>query len=135
MRSTSALLSGGARLLILAMTSMVLVVLGCTGAQAAAETSLPSMSSPAQLGPVSEHVVLDAVSFDAPAPNQTACSPGRDTVQLEHNALVPTNALLQHSPSSSRAALPHLHPDLAAERQSGRIPAALTHLDLGIVRT
>ena len=135
MQGTSALLRGGARLLILAMTSLVLVVLGCTGAQAAAETSLPSMSSPAQLRPASAHVVLDVVSVDAPAQDQASCIPGRDTVRLEHNAPVPTTALLQHSPSNSGAALRRLPPDLAAERPSGRIPTALTHLDLGIVET
>ena len=135
MQDTSALLRGGARLLILAMTSLVLVVLGCTGAQAAAETSLPSMSSPAQLRPASSHVILDVVSADAPAQDPASCVPGRDTVRLEHNAPEPTTALLQHSRSNSGAALRRLPPDLAAERPSGRIPTALTHLDLGIVRT
>ena len=136
MLGTSALLRGGSRLLILALASLVLTVLGCTGAQASTPTALPSVSPPAQVRPAAVHAVPDAVSLDAPQPDQPSCSPGRDTVRVEHNALVPTIALHQHPPAGSGAALPRrLPPDVAAERPSGRIPTALTHLDLGMVRT
>ncbi|AIY03450.1 hypothetical protein ART_3851 [Arthrobacter sp. PAMC 25486] len=136
MQSTNALLRVGTRLLILALTSFVLVALGCTGAQAFPETALPSVSSSAELQPAALQMTLDVLSLDTSEKEQTSCIPGRDKVRVEHNAIVPTLALLQHSPGSNGATLPRNMPrQLGAAQRAGRIPDALTHLDLGIVRT
>lgn len=142
MQSTSALLRVGARLLILALASFVLVVLGCTGAQAFPETPPPSMSSPTELQSAAIHAASDvaaqdtAVSLDTPGQDQPACIPGRDKVRVERSATITTMALLQDSPGSNGATLPRDVPlQLVADHLAGRIPDALTHLDLGIVRT
>lgn len=136
MHCTSALLRVGARLLVLALTSFVLVALGCTGAQAFPETASPSVSSQARLQPAPVQAPQDVASPDTSEQEQITCIPGRDKARVEHNAIVPTIALFQHSPGANGATLPRNVPrPLGAEQLAGRIPAALTHLDLSIVRT
>ncbi len=128
MRGTSATLRIAARLVILALASIFLVVLGCTGAQAATAAPATSIAGPG---------TLTVTSSVIPSGHERpACGPGRDKARVEHNATSPGQSLLQPDPGASSAVLLRtapLEPGLA--QRSGRIPTALTHLDLGIVRT
>ncbi len=77
-----------------------------------------------------------AVLVDQASQEQTTCIPGRKKVRLESAAALPSYALLQHAPEPGQLPLPRTHvPGHEDARLSGRIPASLTHLDLGIVRT
>lgn len=78
----------------------------------------------------------DARSVPSAGQELTACHPGRDRVRLERNSMAPGQGLFQPGPELSGSALSRMtHPDFDSLQLAGRIPAALTHLDLGIVRT
>ena len=143
--------------LLLALATAMLLAFGCTAVQATPKgpsaTSLaapwdstsaaapvdstsataPWDSTSAITGPVTATSVTTA---EPAGPVSTACVPGRDTVRLERNAVALTAAQLQHSPASAGTAFfARVLSVTATEPLSGRIPAAPTHLDLGIVRT
>ncbi len=134
--------------LLLALATAMLLAFGCTAVQTTpkgpSSTSLavpldstsaavPWDSTSAITGPVNATSVTTA---EPAGPVSTACVPGRDTVRLERNAVAPTAAQLQHSPASAGTAFfARVLSVTATEPLSGRIPAAPTHLDLGIVRT
>lgn len=137
MQNSSAGLRMAARLLVLALSSFVLVVMGCTGAQAIPDTPAPAtlsvLAPAAQMPP---DAAADARSVPSAGQELTACHPGRDRVRLERNSMAPGQGLFQPGPELSGSALSRMtHPDFDSLQLAGRIPAALTHLDLGIVRT
>lgn len=184
MQRTSATLRLSTQALILAFAALLLVTIGCTGAQASpiqasstpaqapASASISTLAAPWLTGqsptvaaaPVADsptagdstalnrdsliEVSLNRVSLKKAVPNQAvlvqtaatspqpACTPGRDTARMEKNAVSAPTALLQHSPTGtfSRNAA-QAGWDADESLLSGRIPDALTHLDLGIVRT
>ena len=134
--------------LLLALATAMLLAFGCTAVQAtpkgpsstsaatpwdSTSAAAPWDSTSAITGPVTATSVTTA---EPAGPVSTACVPGRDTVRLERNAVAPTAAQLQHSPASAGTAFfARVLSVTATEPLSGRIPAAPTHLDLGIVRT
>lgn len=137
MQTSSTGLRIAARLLILALSAFAFVVIGCTGAQA-----IPASPSPAAvsvLGPavqVTPGTAANAQSVVTAVQELPACNPGRVKVRLEHNAITPGQGLFPPGPELSGSALPrNAHPEVEALQAVGRIPAALTHLDLGILRT
>lgn len=143
MQTSSTGLRIAARLLILALSAFAFVVIGCTGAQA-----IPASPSPAAVsvpGPVSvlgpavqvtPGTAANAQSVVTAVQELPACNPGRVKVRLEHNAITPGQGLFPPGPELSGSALPrNAHPEVEALQAVGRIPAALTHLDLGILRT
>lgn len=146
MQSTSSLLRVTARLVVLALTSFVLVVLGCTGAQAfpdvAATTAIP-LTAPAANSSVSgtghsSTALSNTVVSSALAPtlDKPACIPGRDKTRIEQNAISAGQGLLPHQGGTSASTLLRVAAlEAGLLPRPGRIPAALTHLDLGIVRT
>ncbi|MET4002831.1 MULTISPECIES: hypothetical protein [Arthrobacter] len=129
--------------LLLALGTMTLVVIGCTGAQAspgmqtiavtpAAEQQITAATT-AALNTHSSRTrdVLHAVNQLSPE-----CKPRHKKVRLESHAVSPNLVQLQSPRGSFGSPLPHrLLVDGAAQQFLGRIPAALSHLDLGIVRT
>ncbi len=164
MQGTTTMLRTGTRLLLMAFLSLVLVALGAAGAQAIpAAPAHPASSVPAATAASTAAAALEVAATPAPesfgsvgAPasgpagaqdgppvlvqwadlEQTTCIPGRKKVRLESAAVVPSYALLQHAPESGGRFLPHAQvAGSDGVRPSGRIPASLTHLDLGIVRT
>lgn len=140
MQNTNSLLRATARLAVLALASFVLVVLGCTGAQAFPEdvsaTALPVAAQAVAAPTASSSISGTSASALAPSLDKPACIPGRDKVRIEQDAISPGQALLPHQGATSAGILPKVLPlESGLLRLSGRIPAALTHLDLGIVRT
>ncbi|MFB9166519.1 hypothetical protein [Arthrobacter psychrochitiniphilus] len=124
--------------LLLALGSMTLVVIGCTGAQAS-----PGMQTIA-VSPAAEQQITAATTAALNTRgilntlNQLSpeCKPGHKKVRLESHAVSPNLVQLQSPRGSFGSPLPHrLLVDGAAQQFLGRIPAALSHLDLGIVRT
>ncbi|MEO6529699.1 MAG: hypothetical protein ABI563_05495 [Specibacter sp.] len=129
MRSTAPMLRLTAQAVLLAFAGLLLVTLGCGGAQAAtaAQASATHVYT-AQFSPAA----LDNVV----APASPACIPGRDKVRLERDALPPTPAQLQPTRNDAGAGFAErAGTHSGAAPLLGRIPASLTHLDLGIVRT
>ena len=115
--------------LVLAFIALVLVVAGCTGAQV-------SSKQLAAAAPVSTVLIETTLVASTAVDQPPVCIPGRDKTRVETNAASPSSAALHYCPTgiSVRTAA-HLGNDSQASQRSGRIPAALTHLDLGIVRT
>lgn len=124
-----------AHALILAFVALTLVVIGCNGAQASAAQQVAitvSATTPAS-APASNAVALKKATAQKENP---ACAPSGSSARVEKIALAPSPALLPHSPSSVLDQLsPYVLVGDGLSPHSGRIPAALTHLDLGIVRT
>lgn len=160
MRSTSSFIRLAAHGLLLAFAAFVLVTVGCTGAnastgaqtapgaRAASASSQPlTVATPTagqqalpvatdQQATVQEPPGLATSGLETSGQVLTACVPGRDKARVESNAVAPTVAHLQDSPGNCSSGLPdRARADTAAAQLSDRIPAALTHLDLGIVRT
>ncbi len=140
MQSTSASLRVAARLLILAMASLLLVVLGCTGAQAAAQapaTAAATVTAAANpTATATPHASPAMTAMVSSVQDRPACIPGGDKVRLERSAVSPGQALLLHDPAACPGSLLRAAPLDAGPPQSwGRIPTALSHLDLGILRT
>ncbi|MFQ4147694.1 hypothetical protein AAGW05_03195 [Arthrobacter sp. LAPM80] len=145
MRSSRQSLRFTVRTVLLTFTAFVLMAIGLTGAPAspgtqtttalasavqAAKPHAPQMQAAQGARPLTASVV------ETTGQRSTECVPGRNKVRVERDAVSPTQAHLQHSPGSSGAGLLcGARADTSAAGQSGRIPAALTHLDLGIVRT
>lgn len=123
MRSTSPTFRLLTHALLLAFAAFALVVIGCTGAQA----------SPATLAsPTAQSSAVQS----ATAQKSPKCVPGRDKAKVERNAVAPNPAHLQPPPANPDSALPgRARADASVLLFSSRDPAALTHLDLGIVRT
>jgi len=148
----------------MAALCLVLVALGGTGARAfpsapahtAASLPAPAASAPAPAASLPAPAATDTLVSVGAAPaagpasvpagtpvlvewtaqEQTTCNPGRKKVRLESSAVLPSPAHLQHAPESGCRLLPRTRvPGSEDVRLSGRIPASLTHLDLGIVRT
>ncbi len=112
-----------AHVILLAFTAAMLLDFGCTGVQASPD-------------PETVPVIAVSSAADAASPALPACIPGRDKVRLECHAMAPTPAQLQHSPASTGMELfSQIRTVKSTGQLAGRIPAALTHLDLGIVRT
>ena len=113
--------------LVLALIALVLVVVACTGAQGSSTQQTAAQQISAQ-----QTTLIEGTAVERPP----LCIPGRDTTRVESNALSPSSAALHYCPTgiSVRTAA-QLGNDSQASQLSGRIPAALTHLDLGIVRT
>lgn len=131
MQGTAALLRAGVHALVLALALVMLVTLGCTGAQAA-PVSLPGATVAQQSAAPQAETVIVATAGQV----QTTCMPGRGKSRVEGDAVVPNPVHLQPSPGSAVAALPRdQHAGMGAAMLDGRIPASPSHLDLGIVRT
>ncbi len=164
MQRINALPRVAAHALILAFAAFMLLAIGSTGAQASPNGQVASIGASAFNDTVlhdDNAQNVDAALNDGPALNTsagmtadtvrgtaakssagvsghvlTSCTPGRDKVRVESNAVAPAQAQLQHSPGNDCTGLfAPVHPGIAADQLSGRTPAALTHLDLGIVRT
>lgn len=120
-----------AQVVVVALIALVLVVAGCTVAQSSATAGSLSPAAVSQATP--QATVLNEVTA---AQRLLACIPGRDKTRAETNALSPASAALLHCPAGTWVQTAVL---FGAERnpsqRAGRIPAALTHLDLGILRT
>ncbi|POH74728.1 hypothetical protein [Arthrobacter glacialis] len=132
MRSSSFTVRLAAHAVLLAFAGMLLVAFGCSGAQASAGMQVATASvSAAQFSPAIETSVESLI-----APVSTACIPGRDKVRLDRDTLPPTPAQLQPKQNDADAGLSRrARENSGAVALLGRIPASLTHLDLGIVRT
>lgn len=140
MQGTAALVRAGARALVLALASLMLVVLGCTGAQAssaslpaasAAVASVAQLAAPQAAGSGPETALVATAGHV-----QTTCMPGRGKSRVESNAVLPNPVHQQSSSGSAVAPLPRgQHAAVGAAVLDGRIPASPSHLDLGIVRT
>lgn len=117
---------------LLAFAGMLLVAFGCSGTQARAGMQATTAHvSATQFSPATD-VSLAALT----APVSTECVPGRDKVRLEREALPPTLAHLHPAQQDTDAGLSErTTANVGAAQLLGRIPASLTHLDLGIVRT
>ncbi|MHA7306050.1 hypothetical protein ACX80E_12520 [Arthrobacter sp. TMN-49] len=133
MRSTTLMVRLAAHAVLLAFVGLAIVAFGCTGAQASPNTlAVTAHVSTSQFSAAADTAAVDTVI----SPVSTACVPGRDDVRLERDAVAPTPAHLQHSPKNANAGLADLAwTNPGAVHLLGRIPASLTHLDLGIVRT
>lgn len=130
MQRISALPRVAAHALILAFAAFMLLAIGCTGAQASPNGQVASISASAFQD------ALANTSADIYSQVLTTCNPGRDKVRVECNAVAPTQAQLQHSPENDGVGLfTPVRAETTTDQLSGRTPAALTHLDLGIVRT
>ena len=118
--------------LVLAFIALVLVVVACTGAQSSSMQQTVAQQISAHQTTLIEATAVEGTAVERPP----LCIPGRDTTRVESNAVSPSAAALHYCPTgiSVRTAA-HLGNDSQASQLSGRIPAALTHLDLGIVRT
>ncbi|POH71589.1 hypothetical protein [Arthrobacter glacialis] len=132
MRSNSFTVRLAAHAVLLAFAGMLLVAFGCSGAQASAGMQVATASvSAAQFSPATETSVEARI-----APVSTACIPGRDKVRLERDTLPPSPAQLQPKQNDADAGLSgRAWENSGAVALLGRMPASLTHLDLGIVRT
>ncbi|MDJ0317296.1 MULTISPECIES: hypothetical protein [Arthrobacter] len=158
MPKPASLLSFVTHAVLLALTGLMLVIVGCTGAQAssgnpAASGSTYELTSTAlDIHAVAVPVLAVTTGLSLPStaqlpntvlspgtdarPAWTTCVPGRDKVRLEQNALTPVSAHLQRPPSALESdLLTPARADGGADQFADRVPAALTHLDLGIVRT
>ena len=126
----------GAQALILAFAAFMLVAIGCTGAHAFPTEQATSISaSPALPGSGADTFAADTFA-DAVGHAPPSCIPGRNKVRVERNAVPPSQAHLHHPPASGCTGLfASARAEGTADQFSGRTPAALTHLDLGIVRT
>lgn len=135
MQGTTALLRVGTRALVLALAAVLLVVLGCTGAQASPGS--PPMGTVAVTPTVTKQSSQPTTVLVATAGHaQTTCIPGRGKARMEANAVAPSPAQLQPSFGNAVAALPQaLSCGSSSATLQGRIPSSPTHLDLGIVRT
>lgn len=124
-----------AQVVVVAIIALVLVVAGCTVAQFSASASSLSPAAVSQSAPQTapQTAVLNEVTA---AQRLLACIPGKDKTRAETNALSPASAALLHDPAGTWVQTAVL---FGAEgnpsQRAGRIPAALTHLDLGILRT
>lgn len=145
MRSTSSFIRVAAHGLLLAFAAFLLVTVGCTGAnaspgaqenpgtQGASAVSQPDAGTTPAAGQATGQ---QAARLETSGQVLTACVPGRDKARVESNAVAPTLAHLQDSPGDAGSGLPdRARANTASAQLSDRIPAALTHLDLGIVRT
>lgn len=152
MQRINALPRVAAHALILAFAAFLLLAIGSTGAQASPNGQVASIGASAfndtplndgpalntAAGMTADTVRSTAAKSSASVSGQvlTSCTPGRDKVRVESNAVAPAQAQLQHSPGNDCIGLfTSVQPGIAADQLSGRTPAALTHLDLGIVRT
>lgn len=154
MRSTSSFIRVAAHALLLALAAFLLVTIGCTGANAtpAAQDSPGTQGASAMSQPLAAttpaavqqsadlaatHITgQQATGLETARQALTACVPGRDKARVESNAVAPTPAHLQDSPGNANSSLPdRARANTVSAQLSDRIPAALTHLDLGIVRT
>ena len=135
MQGTTALRRLGARALVLALASILLVVLGYSGAQAS--PSSLAVGAVAVAPTMTKQSTQPTTALVATAGHaQTTCIPGRGKARMEADAVAPSPAQLQVSAGSAVAALPHaLSGGSTSARLRGRIPSSPTHLDLGIVRT
>ncbi|ALE91423.1 hypothetical protein AOC05_02095 [Arthrobacter alpinus] len=118
--------------LLLAFAAFALVVIGCTGAQASPAT----VTSPTARSSTVQSATAQSSAVQSTAPGSPKCVPGRDKAKVERNTVAPNPAHLQPSPANPDSARPdRARADTSVLQFSSRDPAALTHLDLGIVRT
>ncbi|MDO5751951.1 hypothetical protein [Arthrobacter sp.] len=121
----------GAQAIILAFVAFMLVAIGCTGSHASPNEQAASISASPAFNSSGAGTFADAVGHALPS-----CIPGRNKVRVERNAVPPSQAHLHHSPVSGCTGLfAPARAEGTADQFSGRTPTALTHLDLGIVRT
>lgn len=120
-----------ARVVVVALIALALVVAGCTVAQSSPSSGLVGPAAAVQATPAAS-----AVNDVTAAQRLLACIPGRDKTRAETNALSPSSAALLHCPAGTwvQTAV-RFGAERTTSQRVGRIPAALTHLDLGILRT
>lgn len=132
------------RVILVALLGLVLVVLGWTGQAKTTEAIIPTATSAisasstgfagtaAATATATTPTVLDKLT----SLKRTACVPGRETGQPECTALPSNPAHVQQLDDGALSSLSQpLSAAWSTSAMGGRIPAALTHLDLGILRT
>lgn len=124
------------RSLLLTFTAFALILTGGISAQAAPLDPVTHHQATVQLAPLPQSTAPASNALKSVNTVLTACVPGRDKTRVESNAVTPSPAHLRHTPANANSGFAdRAQTDIAGAQLPGRIPSALTHLDLGIVRT